>query len=312
MATTAQVRGRIFRRQSGSQRPASFSVPVSFTEHIVPTKTVPSEGKPAGNADAHPVPGAASSLEHILRISPDVFRAVLQRISPETEPARWAAEQLKLGAVLRLRAQRECGSTRTLTCRQSIDAFEAALCIYCGCQHVPETPHGCGEVSSPTPNFRERETDVDPVDLVLDASRRPFLFDIDELDEAIRLLRASCTRDVRRTDFKTWVRNMINLGCTLALVGKSAGPEGHANQLEEAIDMFRAVLSERRLLEIPYERAVLHINMADALGSMGERVFPDQRQEYLESAMTSLATALSLVAPPMLRCVVQADPVGFM
>jgi hypothetical protein len=273
---------------------------------------VPTEGKPAGSVEARASPDDATSLEHILRIDPDVFRAMLERISPEREPARWAAEQLKLGAVLRLRAQREYGSQRTRTCRQTIEAFEAALCIYCRCRPAADGPHAKRPISLPLTDLRKRQTDVDPVDLVLKVSSRPFLVGTEELDEALHLLRASCTADARRENFHVWVMSMINLGCTLTLVGKCACTEGDTDQLEEAIDTFRAVLSERRLLEIPYERAVLHINMADALGCLGEIAFPDERQEYLESAMTSLATALSLIAPRRLRCLVQADPVGFM
>ena len=261
---------------------------------------------------AHGSPGTSPPLEHVLRANPDVLRTVLQHISPENEPARWAAEQLKLGAVLRLRAQREWGSARTQTCRQTIEAFEAALCIYCRCQEVHEERHGDPSPDSSAADSRERETTADPVDLVLEVARRPFIADIEEIDDAIQLLRASCNGDVRRADFNTWVMNMINLGCTLTLVGKCSGSEGDAYQLEEAIDTFRAVLCERQLMDIPYERAVLHVNMADALGSLGEIAFPDQRQEYLECAVTSLATALSLVAPPALRCLVQADPVAYM
>ena len=273
---------------------------------------MPSQGKPAVGVEAHGSPGATSSLEHVLRVNPDIFRAGLQHICPQKEPDRWAAEQLKLGAVLRLRAQRELGSTRTQTCRQAIDAFEAALCIYCQCHDVHEERHGVTLHDSSAADSGEGKATVDPVDLLLEVARRPFVADIEEVDDAIELLRASCTRDIRHADFNAWVMNMINLGCTLTLVGKCSGPEGDAYQLEEAIDTFRAVLSERKLLEIPYERAILHVNMADALGSLGEIAFPDQRQEYLESAVTSLATALSLVAPPALRWLVQADSGAFM
>jgi hypothetical protein len=274
----------------------------------VATKSDLTEAQPTDSTEAPASTIAAASLEHVLRASPDAFRAALQHISPAEDPGKWAAEQLKLGAVLRLRAQREFGSKRTQTFRQTIEAFEAALCVYCRNHEAAEEPHR-DQASTSDPGKREK--DVDPVDLVLEVTRGPFVTDTEALDEAIELLRVSCSRDIQRTDFNLWVVNMINLGCTLALMGKCTRSEGGAGDLEEAIDTFRAILSEPQLLEIPYERAIVQINMADALGSMGEIASPDLRVEYLESAASSLAMALSLLAPERLRCLVQADPVSF-
>jgi hypothetical protein len=131
------------------------------------------------------------------------------------------------------------------------------------------------------------------------------------LDEAIEQLRAECSGEIRRSDFAAWVVNMINLGGTLTLVGKCSDFEGEIGRLEEAVDTFREVLCERRVVEFPYERAMVHINMAEALRSMGELAFPGRRAEYLLSAVNSLAVALSLVAPRRFRCLVEVDPRSF-
>jgi hypothetical protein len=105
--------------------------------------------------------------------------------------------------------------------------------------------------------------------------------------------------------------SMINLGCTLTLQGKCYDLQGGTFRLDEAVDTFRALLAEPKLMEFPYERAIVHINLAEALSSMGELAFPHQRTEYLESAVGALATALSLVAPRVWRALVLVHPASF-
>ena len=285
-------------------------------------KKEPTAGPPADNPSANRLPANrdeppgdpayATSLEQILRSSPDIFRAVLQRISPAKEPARWAGEQLKLGAVLRLRSQQESGLQRAAICCQTIEAFEAALCIYCRCGVASEGPDADKAPDLQPANLSASTDETDPVDLVLEFTSQPFIANTEPLDEALIILRSRCTRAHRSENFNTWAVNMINLACTLTLLGKCAGCEGDSSWLEEAIDTFRALLSERFLRDIPYEHAIVHINLADALRSMGEIAFPDERLEYLESAVSSLATALSLVAPQTLRCLVEANSICFM
>jgi hypothetical protein len=253
---------------------------------------------------------SALTPEQLLCASLTTLRAAASRASSADDPDRWAAAQLALGAVLRLRARGMDSAKRATAYVESIETFEAALAVYCRFGHpeVSSTGSSCSDRHPGSYDDRRvvahREgssAEMDGVDLILQATSRPMMMDMESLAIAEELLREGVTPEVHAADFHTWLVNMINLGCSQTLMGKRAGSEGDCAQLEEAIDTFRELLRERGLLDMPFERAIVHINLADALRAMSSCATPDDRLEYLESSADSLATALSLVAPQKYR-----------
>ena len=257
------------------------------------------------------------SLEQVLRAHPDTFRAALQSISPERQPMRWAAEQLKLGASLRHQSRRENGLQRIQILRQIVEAFEQALFIYCRCTRMPEeplipkaAPRSMSSVDD-VQTLDDVQTPADAVEVILEVSRRSVLHGADDLEEAISVLSHNTSDSVRRENYAAWAMNMINLGCTLTLAGKCDSGSGDISRLEEAVDTFHAILGDPQMNELPFEKALANINLAEAFCSIGEVSSHEQHIAFLDSAVEALARALMLVAPDEVQRLVRADPRTF-
>jgi hypothetical protein len=248
---------------------------------------------------------SVSSLEHVLYMDPEVLRARLQNISPQRQPARWAEENLKLGANLQQRARREKGAARVRIFTEAIETFEAALGIYCKCNPRGEGAGGRHPPGSARSSEGPRTEGA--IEGVIAFASRPVLSSSLELQESIDLFEEACSNGVRETDFETWVLNSINLGCALVLAGKCDSASGSTTRLEEAMQVCCNVLNEPRIASMPYERAAAYINLAEAMTSLADVSFPDERVDYLDRALRSLAAALVAVAPAHLTSLLETE-----
>jgi hypothetical protein len=250
----------------------------------VPIKKLPGDGKPGE------IKNSPSTDAPVTCPNPVLFRG--ECFVPCADSDRCAAEYLKSGAALRLRAHREPLDRKIESLRLCVADFEAALRIYCRCE----------------PAAARASTEVDFTDVLIELTNRPCLEDLDELEEAAELLRESCSNGLRHEDLVAWIVDMSTLGCAFTLLGKVDRAAGDVARLEEAVDTFNEVLSEPQLLDMPRQRVITHINLADALYALGEATLADRQVEYFESAVDSLAKALALVVPSALRHFAEAHP----
>jgi hypothetical protein len=248
-----------------------------------------------------------ASLEQVLFLDPDVLRARLSRISPQGQPDRWAEENLKLGVVLQQRLRRERGTARARICAEAISAYESALGIYFKGRPADEAAESKARPYPPLPDPSEQAETNGAIDNVIAFASRKGLCGTEALEESIDLFQSVCGNDVRDSDFETWVLNSINLGCALVLAGKCDAANGSADRLEEAMQVCSSLVKEPRLSAMPYERAAACINLAEALTSIAELSFPDERVEYLDRALRSLAAALVAVAPGPFKSFLETD-----
>ena len=265
-------------------------------------QTSPPEG-----ADACSNASLVASLEQVLFLDPDVLRARLSRISPQGQPDRWAEENLKLGVVLQQRLRRERGTARARICAEAITAFESALGIYFKGKSSADAAESKSRPYPPLADSSEQAETNGAIDNVIDFASRKGLCGTEALEESIDLFQSACGSDTRDSDFETWVINSINLGCALVLAGKCDAANGSADRLEEAMQVCSSIAREPRLSAMPYERAAAYINLAEALTSIAELSFPDERVEYLDRALRSLAAALVAVAPGPFKSFLETD-----
>jgi hypothetical protein len=139
-------------------------------------------------------------------------------------------------------------------------------------------------------------TESDGVDLVVQAVVTPTFADTNLLKAAIQHFRSQSTTRVRAQDYRLWLVSMSNLGCALTLLGQCRCDSGIAD-LEEAVDVFRALLNDRTIAEMPLDRASVNVNLAGALQALADLAMPVERLSYLNHAVESMAAALSLIAP---------------
>jgi hypothetical protein len=248
-----------------------------------------------------------ASLEQVLFLDPEVLRARLSRISPQGQPDRWAEENLKLGVVLQQRLRRERGTARARTCTEAISAFESALGIYFKEKSTVRAGESKAQPYPTLPDSCAHPATNGAIDNVVEFARREGMSGTEALEESIDLFEAACSNEVRASDFETWVLNSINLGCALVLAGKCDAANGSPERLEHAMRVCSSVIREPRLSAMPYERAAACINLAEALTSIAEVSFPDERVDYLDRALSSLASALVAVAPQSLKSFLDTD-----
>ena len=241
------------------------------------------------------------SVQHLLNGNLDALQEAIHSVSAEEEPTRWVVNHLVYGSALRLRAARVEDGERARMYGEAVRAFEAALMV--GCAHrareraspAPFTVHTGGHFAGP-----------DGVQLVVDATTVPTTSESTELlERAARVFRDTCNRASRRTDMRTWISAMSNLGCALTLLGKrTSGVEG-VTILEEAVDVLQEALRAPTLQRVAEERAATQINLADAFHALAERGMPAESLRYLEQAADWLAAALGYFAPAEYRWVLQ-------
>jgi hypothetical protein len=248
----------------------------------VPNKKTPGEGNNPQSTDAS-----------ITCPNPDLFDG--KRLAPTVESDHGAVEHLKSGAELRLRAHREAHDRKVGILRACAREFESALIVYCRCETA----------------VARMGAEIDPTDLIIELTKRPWLDDLDELEDAVERLREACSDSLRRERPGTWIVDMNTLGCTLTLLGKAERATGDISRLEEAIGTFHEVLREPALVDMPRQRVIVHINLADALCALGDATLGDRQVEYFESAVDELAKAMALVVPEGLRHFAEADPKAF-
>jgi hypothetical protein len=248
-----------------------------------------------------------ASLEQVLFLDPDVLRARLSRISPQVQPDRWAEENLKLGVVLQQRLRRERGTARARTCTEAISAFESALGIYFKEKSTARAGESKAQPYPALPESCDAPATNGAIDSVVEFATRKGVAGTEALEESIDLFEAACSNDVRASNFETWVLNSINLGCALVLAGKCDAANGSPERLERAMRVCSSVVREPRLSGMPYERAAACINLAEALTSIAEVSFPDERVDYLDRALRSLASALVAVAPGPFKSFLETD-----
>ena len=246
--------------------------------------------------------------KHLSRASLDSLRHALKGISPAADPQRYAAAHLILGSALRLHGQRVNGHEQAENYAEAIHAFEKAASVYC---QAP--PDGDDEDESVLVVNARDGTVVqgDPIDIVLAATMSGAIEGVSMLHTAARALDARRMSIVRDSNLRDWATELSNFGCTLTLLGRRVDDADGIAHLEEAVDAFREVLQEPGLRELTHEYASVHVNLADALQALGERAMPAERAQFLERAVDALATALSLVAPPNLRWMVEMQPAAF-
>lgn len=263
------------------------------------------DGAPPDGPDARNGSRFIASLEQVLYMDPELIRARLRKLSAQSAPAQWAAENLKLGANLQQRARRERGAARAEISAEAIGAFEAALGIYCKCK-TPE------EVAPREKLPWLADSCVNPrtesaIEGVIAFATSPMLSSAEDLQQSIELFQEARSSDVHDSEFETWVLNTINLGCALVLAGKCDAANGCLDRLEEAMQICGTVLEEPRIVSMPYERAAACINLAEALTSMAVVSLPDDRVDYLDRALRALASALIAVAPKQLSSILNVE-----
>lgn len=230
------------------------------------------------------------------------LRGALKGISPAADPQRWAAAHLILGSALRLHGQRVCGNEQTENYAEAIHAFEKAASVYCQFPPCDDDRNAAAHAVKAT---------ADSVDIVLAATSSGVIEGISLLHTAARTLNAARVSIDRRADLRVWVIGLSNFGCALTLLGRCVDDADGIAHLEGAVDSFYEVLQEPGVREMTQEYASVHVNLADALQALGERAMPAERAQFLERAVEALATALSLVAPPGLRWMVEIQPAAF-
>jgi tetratricopeptide (TPR) repeat protein len=245
----------------------------------VSIKKLPGEGKNQQSTDAP-----------VTCPNPVLFPG--ERFVSSTDSERCAAEHVKSGAALRLRAHREPRDTKIESLRSCVAEFEAALRILCRYE----------------PAAARVSTELDFTDLLIELTNGACLEDLDELEEATELLREACSHRLRDEDPVRWIIDMCTLGCAFTLLGKVDRAAGDIARLEEAVDTFNEVLNEPRLLDMPRQRVIVYINLADALCALAEATLAEGQVAYFESAVDSLAKALALVVPGALRHFAEAHP----
>jgi hypothetical protein len=257
------------------------------------------------STDAAPCPSGTTSPDH-LQASHNLVSAELQRLPASQQLEHLAAEKLALGVSLRRRAQWEQGPARVQTLRKVIEAFEAALCIYC---NILAQPTDIQPQESTDASTKEDEGTAggDPIEQLLEAASGPFLGDVYELEEIVECLWERCSIELRSRDVAAWAVSMINLGGALTLLGKCLGETG---RLQDAVNTFAVVLNEPRLSEAARERAIAYTNMADAMCAMGEMEVGAEQVACFEGAVSSLTNGLRVVAPAGLRCLVEDELAG--
>jgi hypothetical protein len=242
------------------------------------------------------------SVQHLLNGNLDALQEAIHSVSAEEEPTRWVVNHIVYGSAMRLRGSRAADGERVRMYGEAVRAFEAALVV--GCQHRAR------ERSSPasfTVHTGGHFVGPDGVQLVVDATIVPSSESTELLERAVRVFRDACNRASRRTDMRTWITAMSNLGCTLTLLGKrSQGAEG-VTILEEAVDVLQEALRAPSLQRVAEERASVQINLADAFQALAERGMPAESLRYLEQAADWLAAALGYFAPPEYRWVLQLE-----
>ncbi len=232
-------------------------------------------------------------------------------MSREDEPDRWAAEHLKLGAALRVQARKQVGTKRVRTLRQAIGAFEEALRFYCKLgQSHGEIRHAPSSDAPPRDPPARDSNDVG-IDLVLSAVRQPILSDTKAIEEALTLFTEDSSDQTRQTAFRAWLVRRLNRGCALTLLGKIRGAQGDSSCLERAVIACQELLSEPILHDLTAECALVYINLAEALRSLGNITAGDEQARYFESATDSLAMALRQVAPEAYSPLVEPKPISF-
>jgi hypothetical protein len=253
--------------------------------------------------------GSTLKVDEILQASPDTFRGELKRMSREDEPARWAAEHLKLGAALRVQARKQAGARRLRTLQQSIVAFEEALRFYCRLRHAHgEMRHAPSSDAAPNPPTRG--SNDDGVDLMLSAIRQPILSDTTAIEEAVSIFDEESSDHSRQTAFRDWLVRRLNRGCALTLLGKVHSAQGDASCLERAVVACQELLAEPILRDLPRECALVYINLAEALRSLGDISGTEDRGRFFESAVDSLAMALRQAAPQIYSPLVEPRPIS--
>lgn len=243
------------------------------------------------------IPGILNQT-HLSRACLSTLRHALKDLSPVADPERWAAVHLMLGSVLRLHAQRVCGHEQVENYSEAICAFEKAASVYC--QFPPS-------LEEPAIAARKGRSG-DPVDTVLAATNSGAIKRIALLHRAAHTLSSARVAIDRYTDLQRWAVELSNFGCALTLLGRRVDDPDGVGHLEDAVDAFREVLNEPGVREMTQEYASVHVNLADALHALGERAMPAERILFLKRAVDALATALSLVAPPHLRWMVEIQP----
>lgn len=246
------------------------------------------------------------SVQHLLNGNLDALREAVNSVSAEEEPTRWVVNHIVYGSALRLRSSRTGDVERARMYAEAVHAFEAALTV--GCQHrarerasgAPFTVHTGGHFVGP-----------DGVQLVVDATAVPSPESSEMLERAVRVFRDACNRANRRTDMRTWIAAMSNLGCTLTLLGKRTQGVAGVTILEEAVDVLQEALRAPSLQRVAEERASVQINLADAFQALAERGMPAESLRYLEQAADWLAAALGHFAPPEYRWVLQLERGSF-
>ena len=240
---------------------------------------------------------------HLSRVCLNSLRHALNGISPAADPQRYAAAHLILGSALRLRGQRVSGHEQVENYEEAIHAFEKAASVYCRFPPAEDEQKPLEANASDGSVVQD-----DPVDLVVAATAGSVMEGISMLHTAARVLDARRIAIDRQTHLREWVIGLSNFGCTLTLLGRRLNDADAIAHLEEAVDVFRAVLQEQGLRELTHEYAFVNVNLADALQALGERAMPAERAQFLERAVDALATALCLVAPPNMRWILEIQP----
>jgi hypothetical protein len=226
-------------------------------------------------------------------------------LAAEDELDPWAGARLILGPALKLRAQRAQGTALAQSYMDVIHKFEAAFEAHS--RRSPAPIHRDNRPARDPPGAKASQgaANADGVDLVLQAIHPFIAGNTDLLENAVALFRKECAPPVREADFWMWVASTNNLGCALTLLGRSRGGEGGFSDLEEAVDAFRALLSEPMISEMPSELASVHVNLAGALQALAESAMPAERVRYLASAVESLAIALGIMVPARYKGLVE-------
>ena len=103
----------------------------------------------------------------------------------------------------------------------------------------------------------------------------------------------------------------MNRGCALTLLGKIKAAQGDPSCLERAVMACQELLAEPTLHNLTAECALVYINLAEALRSLGAISVADERARYFESAVDSLAMAARQVAPSVYAPLVEPKPISF-
>ena len=268
-------------------------------QQLISKQSSVSTQPPVERAESSLGTSTPTSIEQLLSTSPEIYRASVRSICPATNPEDWAAAQLALGAVLRAQSWRERGNTRLFMCRQAAAAFEAAASVYSS--NLPVLKSASDDAGS--------SSNKDGIDLVLEATQQPFLQGSEELEGALNLFKLDCSTHAQAADVRQWLVSMINVGCALVLLGKIAAAAGDTSRLEEAIDTFRAVLSQSALYEFPNEYYATYINLSEAFRSLSEVAMGEESWRYMESCLSALTKALLRVVPQQYRSLIDHDPI---